>query len=182
MDILAVRPELKEILGHTGTEESFKSLLSDMNSAELIALDHYLNKALDQSAHNVWSKQRDVRKVEKKIQILKQDYKTLRGKLELIQKDLKTSFKTIYRAPNKAEKKCVEWEKIKGLIKTGWTIRNKPIVFGGLRGLSLLGLFQTNARKRAKKTAKELNYEQMKKSFNDGKKIATWLSHILKGT
>jgi hypothetical protein len=181
MDILAVRPELKEMLGHIGKEAQFKQLIDDMKPNELVALNHYLNKTLEQSASNVWSKQKDVRKVENQIQILKEDYKNIHSKLQLIQKDLKTGFKVIFRSPKKAEKKCVQWENVKGLIKTGWTLRNRPSVFGGLKGFSFMGIANSNGRKKAKETAQDLNYEHMKKSFNEGKKIVTWLGHILKG-
>lgn len=181
MDILAVKPELKEILGQTGKEAEFKKLIQEMKPAELVALNHYLNNVLDDSSANVWQKQREVRKVEKQIQILKHDYKTVHGKLKLIQKDLKDSFGVIYKKPQQAEQKCVQWENVKGLIKTGWTIRNKPSIFGSLNGVSLMGTFQTSGRKKAKEKAQSLNYEQMKKSFNEGKRIATWLGHILKG-
>ena len=181
MDILATRPELKEILGHTGKEEQFKALISDMKPNEMVALNHYLNQVLENSATNVWTKQRDVRKVENQIQILKQDYKSIHGKLQLIQSDLKTSFKLIFKKPKKAEEKCVQSENIKGLIKTGGTLRNRPSSFGSLRGITILGFITSPARKRAKQTAFAMNYEQMKKSFNEGKRIASWLGHILKG-
>lgn len=181
MDILATRPELKQMLGHIGKEGQFKQLIGDMNPSELVALSHYLNNALEQSDSNVWNKQKDVRKVENQIQILKEDYKNIHGKLQVIQKGLKEDFRVIFRSPKKAEKKCVQWENVKGLIKTGWTLRNKPSAFGGLRGFTVLGIVNTPGRSKAKETASDLNYEQMKKSFNEGKKIVTWLGHILKG-
>lgn len=181
MDILAMRPELQEILGQTGKSDEFKSLVDEMRPDELVALNHYLNKKLECTEENVWSKKRDVRKVESQIEILKEDYKNIRSKLHLIQSNFKNSFKVIYKSPTKAEEKCIKSENIKGLIKTGWTLRNRPSSFGSLKGLSLLGVLSSPGRKRARDVAYNLNYEQMKKSFNEGKRIASWLGHILKG-
>ncbi|MAF31964.1 MAG: hypothetical protein CMF60_07135 [Magnetococcales bacterium] len=181
MDILAARPELKEILGHTGKEAQFSDLVNNMKPSELAALNHYLNKALEESDSTIWGNKRRVRKIENQIQILKQDFKDIRSKLELIQKDLRTNFSIVYKKPSQAEQKCLQWEGVKGLIKTGWTLRNRPAVFGNLRGFSLFGVVNTGGRLRAKEVAHTINYEQMKKSFNEGKKIANWLGHILKG-
>lgn len=181
MDILEKRPELKDILGKTGKENEFQTLLSTMSTEDLAALNHYLSKALDDSDVDVWRKTQQVRKVESQICYLKEDYKNIRSKLQLIQTNLRNSFFVIYKKPTKAEEKCSKWESLQGLIKTGWTIRNRPAIFGSLRGMSVFGVFQTNGRIKAKRAAVDLNYEGMKKSFNEGKKIATWLGHILKG-
>lgn len=181
MNVLEKRPELKEILGRTGKEGEFEAFLNTISSEDLAALNHYLGKALDKSEVEVWKNTQQVRKVENQINFLKQDYKVLRGKLQLIQNDLKSSFNVIYKKPVKAEVKCSEWENKQGLIKTGWTIRNRPSIFGNLRGFTLFGVITSTGRKNAKEKALDLNYEGMKKSFNEGKKIAMWLGHILKG-
>tara|TARA_R110000868_G_scaffold262401_2_gene521058 strand:- start:35386 stop:35931 length:546 start_codon:yes stop_codon:yes gene_type:complete len=180
MNILEKRPDLKAILGKTGTENEFKEMLKGMSPEELASLNHYLSKALDDSDVDVWQKTQMVRKVESQIYMLKEDYKKILGKLQLIQTDMRKSFGVIYKLPQKAEEKCSKWESIQGVIKTGWTIRNKPSVFGPLRGMSLLGV-ATNSRRRAQEKALTLNYEGMKSSFDEGKKIAKWLGHILKG-